>query len=59
MIRHHGARWHAGAHHEKLNKASVAIVTDPDLTPRIKSMGGIEVGNTPEEVTQPTRLATS
>ena len=37
---------------QKLNKALVAVVNDAEVTAKIKSMGGIPVGSTPEEVTE-------
>lgn len=37
---------------QKLNKAFISVVNDPEVTARIKSMGGIPVGSTPQEVTE-------
>jgi tripartite-type tricarboxylate transporter receptor subunit TctC len=37
---------------QKLNKAFVAVVHEPEVTAKIKSMGGIPVGSSPEEVTE-------
>lgn len=36
---------------ERLNKAFIAVVNEAEVTAKIKSMGGIPVGSTPEEVT--------
>jgi tripartite-type tricarboxylate transporter receptor subunit TctC len=36
---------------QKLNKAFIAVVNDSEVSAKIKSMGGIPVGSSPEEVT--------
>jgi tripartite-type tricarboxylate transporter receptor subunit TctC len=37
---------------QKLNHALVGVVNDPEVSTRIKAMGGIPVGSSPEEVTE-------
>ncbi len=37
---------------QKLNKAFVAIVNDPEVSAKIKSMGGIPIGSSPEELAE-------
>lgn len=37
---------------QKLNRAFVAVVNDPEVSAKIKSMGGIPIGSSPEELAE-------
>lgn len=37
---------------QKLNKAFVSVVNDPEVNEKIRSMGGIPIGSSPDEVTE-------
>lgn len=37
---------------QKLNNTFVAVVNDPEVSAKIKSMGGIPIGSSPEQVTE-------